>query len=310
MTAYRNYLLKANEAFESLIKEIDVIYNFDHGDEFEIVLCKALRKVLPMKYGIVRGHVITKEGKEAGDDIIIYDCVRFPSLRLLENDSFGQKQFIPIEAVYAYIEAKNTLYPSDLNGKIPNFHKACEQVHKVKSLPRESVASSDERGYWPETLNPIFGVVWSKQLAYSASQKCRFTDRHKQEKDSCCLNSTCNCQPDEFGTKMSCCFEQLHEALEDQCTLIGGRSDQLAPDLIVAGSDYVAFPCVHNKEVHSPFFIPSHSLLTSVHSDRKAFGIGVTNLLWALDSITLGSIDWGYVLSKELSSVTQPPSRK
>lgn len=310
MTAYRNYLSKVNDAFESLIQEIDVIYNFDHGDEFEIVLCKALRKILPKKYGIVRGHVITKEGKSAGDDIIIYDCVRFPSLRLLENDSFGQKQFIPIEAVYAYIEAKNTLSPCDSNGKKPNFFKACQQIHNVKSLPRESIYSYGEREYWPKNSNPIFGVVWSRQLAYSTSKKCQFTDRHNQEVDNCCLSSPCDCQPDEFGAKMSCCVEQLHEALEDQCTWISGKSDQLAPDLIVAGSDHVAFPCVHNKKVYSPFFIPERSLLTSVHSNRKAFGIGVTNLLWALDSIRLGSIDWGYVLSKELHDVNQPPSRK
>jgi len=36
----------------------------------------------------------------------------------------------------------------------------------------------------------------------------------------------------------------------------------------------------------------------------------VTNLLWALDSIQLGSIDWGFVLSEEIKKVNQPPSRK
>ncbi|MBQ4857474.1 DUF6602 domain-containing protein [Pseudoalteromonas sp. MMG007] len=309
MSAYRNYLEKINSAFDTLINEIDVIYNFDHGDEFEIVLCKALRKILPNKYGIVRGHVITKEGNHAGDDIIIYDCVRFPSLRLLENDSFGQKQFIPIEAVYAYIEAKNTLYPNDTNGGFPNFHKACRQVHNVKSLSREPVLREPPQEFWPETRNPIYGVVWSKNLAYSKQASCEFTQRHKEKSDSCCLKSMCCCKPDEFGSRMECCSEQLHESLEDHCSLISGKSDQIAPDLIVAGSNYVAFPCINMSVVYSPFFIKDKSLLTSMHCEKKAFGIGVTNLLWALDSIELGNIDWSYVLSTELPKVKQPPSR-
>lgn len=309
MTAYRGYLSKVNEAFESMVNDIDVIYNFDHGDEFEIVLCKAFRKILPRKYGIVRGHVITKDGMHAGDDIIIYDCVRFPSLRLLESEGFGQKQFIPVEAVYAYVEAKNTLSIHDEGGKKQNFYKACEQVRKVKSLPREPVLPSSERAFWPDRLNPLYGVVWSRKLAYPSSHECQFSKRHRRDEDTCCLKHDCSCEPDEFGYKMDCCCEQLHETLEDHCALIGGIPDQLAPDLIVAGSDYVALPCIHMKEVYSPFFLSKKSLLTSIHCDKKAFGIGVTNLLWALDSITLGSIDWGYVLSRELPGVTQPPSR-
>ena len=309
MAAYNNYLEKINEAFESLINEIDVIYNFDHGNEFEIVLCKALRKILPNKYGIVRGHVITKEGNHVGDDIIIYDCVRFPTLRLLEHDSFGQKQFIPVEAVYAYIEAKNTLYPCDSGGDRPNFYKACKQVHDVKSLSRSPVYANKTREFWPEILNPIYGVVWSRRMVYSSQSECKFSSRHKKTAEKCCLKNKCSCLPDKFGLKDNCCFEALHESFEDQCALIGGKSDQIAPDLIVAGSDYVVLPCIKNTEIHSPFFISEKSLLTSMHSERKAFGIGVTNLMWALDSIELGFIDWGYVLSTELPKVTQPPSR-
>ncbi len=309
LSAYRNYLSRVNKSFLSLIEEIDVIYNFDQGDEFEVVLCKALRKILPRKYGIARGFVITKDGDFAGDDIIIYDCERFPSLRLLENESFGQKQYIPVEAVYAYIEAKSTLYPFSLNGEQANFHKACKQVHNVKSLRRQPVMPTEFREGWPEIENPIYGVVWSKQLAYASTSKCKFNSRHKKENDTCCLGVDCDCEPDEFGSKLSCCFEQLHEALEDQCALIGGVSDQIPPDLIVAGSDFVAIPCINENQICSPFFITDNSLLTSINNKERGFGIGVTNLLWALDSIRLGSIDWTYVLAQELPNSKQAPSR-
>jgi len=71
--AYGDYLKTISTKFENLIAEISTGYNFDYGEEFEIALCKVFRVLLPSKFGICRGFVVTADGKQAGDDIIIFD---------------------------------------------------------------------------------------------------------------------------------------------------------------------------------------------------------------------------------------------
>ena len=55
-----------------------------------------LRIFLPSKYGVCRGFVVNRHGDKAGDDIIIYDQEKFPTLRLLPKDDFSLKEEIPI----------------------------------------------------------------------------------------------------------------------------------------------------------------------------------------------------------------------
>ena len=81
--AYGDYLQTISVKFENLFQDISVQHNFDYGPEFEIALCKALRIILPAKFGICRGFAVTLDGDIAGDDIIIFDNERFPTLRLL-----------------------------------------------------------------------------------------------------------------------------------------------------------------------------------------------------------------------------------
>ena len=131
---YRNYLESLAKAFKYRFEPISTYYNFDSGDEFENALCYVLREILPSKYGICRGHVIPAEGQSAGDDMVIFDKERFPTLRLFPQESYDRKQDIPIEAVYAYIEAKYTLH---INGGIndgQSLIKAWSQVAAVKVI--------------------------------------------------------------------------------------------------------------------------------------------------------------------------------
>lgn len=75
-----------------------------------------------------------KEGNKAGDDIIIYDRLRFPTIRILEKNNFAQKEKILFEAVYCYIEAKHNL-ELDLD-KENTLDKALNQIKIIKSLRR------------------------------------------------------------------------------------------------------------------------------------------------------------------------------
>ena len=112
-----------------------------YGGEFEIAICQILREFLPNKYGICRGFVVSSDGEIAGDDIIIFDQERFPTLKLKGVGQYARKEQIPIEAVYAYIEAKHSinLLQKDNN----SIFKAIKQVESVKRLcnKREKILS-------------------------------------------------------------------------------------------------------------------------------------------------------------------------
>jgi hypothetical protein len=101
---YDNFLPRLQNKIETFFASIKANYNFDLGDEFEIQICKLLRLFLPSKYGVCRGFVVNRYGDKAGDDIIIFNQERFPTLRLLPKDDFSLKEEIPIEADYAYFE--------------------------------------------------------------------------------------------------------------------------------------------------------------------------------------------------------------
>ena len=48
-----------------------------------------------------------RHGNKEGDVSITYDQELYPTLRFLDSDNqFAQKEQIPVEVVYAYIEAK------------------------------------------------------------------------------------------------------------------------------------------------------------------------------------------------------------
>lgn len=61
-------------------------------------------------------------------------------MRMLGENNFAQKEYVPIEAVYAYIEAKHNLEfesevtPSNKNSR--SFKKALEQIKNIRSLKR------------------------------------------------------------------------------------------------------------------------------------------------------------------------------
>jgi hypothetical protein len=279
---YRNYLENLAKAFKYRFEQISTHYNFDSGDEFEIALCYVLREILPSKYGICRGHVIPADGQSAGDDIIIYDKERFPTLRVFSQESYDRKQDIPIEAVYAYIEAKYTLH---INGEIndgQSLIKACSQVAAVKGIcekrePRSpefvhpyfrSNISHGERPDWPKVLNPVFGAIFA----------LRVKENKKQNE---ILDSTAT-------------MNALVNAS------LGRQKPR--PDLIVAGDSNLIIPCVQTAEgnpiMHSPFYIQDITTSLQVMPSKDiAFATGICTLLYALDTIQLGRMPWESIIN-------------
>lgn len=275
---YRGYLKNLARAIEYRFNQISTHYNFDNGGEFEIAICHLLRDILPQKYGICRGFVVGLDDNAAGDDIIIYDKVRFPTLRLFSQETYDVKQDIPVEAVYAYIEAKHTLHidgdPSDGQSVL----KSCSQVASVKRIKREgrmpeyihpyfkSTVSYGKRDDWPEYLNPIFGAIFARQV--------------EQNKKGGILSAN-----------------QTKKALIGAC--LGNQKPP--PDLIVAGESNLIAPCVKTPEgikVHAPFYI--EGVTTSIEvipAKNFAFSIGICFMLYALDTIELGRMPWENIIN-------------
>jgi hypothetical protein len=283
---YNDYLKKLSQAIKSRFDQISTHYNFDKGDEFEIALCSILREILPNKYGICRGHVVSKQGESAGDDIIIYDSFRLPTLRIFPNESFDRKQDIPIEAVYAYIEAKYTLH---IHGKEKDYQsllKASSQVSAVKKLCNQRDVRIEQeihpyfrsnlppstRPDWPPYLNPVFGAIFSLQVRNTP------------------------------GSKLLSTQEALH--LLNKSSL---GNQAFYPDLIIAGESNLILPCVtthdNNSIIHAPFYIPKITTSIKVFPSHEiAFATGICFLLYALDSIQLGRMPWEEIINDGLKN--------
>lgn len=276
--AYGKYLNTVSEKFSRLVDEIQVEYNFDNGDEFEIALCKAFRSILPSKYGVCRGFVVTLDGQKKGDDIIIFDQDRFPTLRLLEDNTYAQKQQIPVEAVYAYIEAKNILCIEEDGGQ--SIRKALKQVSDIKKLQREQVPLNrigntnfgenmkvEGRNNWPQYKNPIYTAIIANGARSKEGGKCLEGDK-------------------------------ISPALIEEFKKID-ISDKIFPDLIIIGKDNICLPVICNKLI-SPFYINGKSQLATFYRENLCFGIGISSMFYALDSIELGSVSWTQVLAEGL----------
>ena len=286
MPLYRNYVKTLSERFEANVSYIQHIFGFDAGDEFEVAICRTLRSALPQRFGICRGHVVAQDGEQAGDDIIIYDRMLFPTLRLLPDEEYARKEWIPIEAVYAYIEAKHTLnleQANDPQGKKSTLGHARRQLAKVKALCSTRPDVPPERitrffnldpdmvalgDGWPNTRNPMFGMILSRYVR--------------------------NHTPDH-----------INDPNEIRDTLDGHPfPGQNLPDLIVCGPSNISIP------VHQPD-PPGASILRLFRNQGTgyehrvapgvAFGVALCTLLTVLDRIQLGNLDFIALINNALN---------
>jgi hypothetical protein len=288
---YNNIIDNIAQEFERLIGNIKTVYNFDYGNEFEISVCKFLRKFLPLKYGICRGFVIDKDGNRAGDDIIIYDQELYPTLRFLEPDNqFAKKEQIPVEAVYAYIEAKYTLNSDSLK-------KAVKQVGTVKKLcySRSAVIKrnikkdchifnneySKANGWKPIISNPIYGMILSA---------------------NCVDDSKKRAENGEDATKFV--LNEIQNNLKSDIHDLKFYSF----DSIIAGNSTTVF-CGHdifdkegskiNGILLTRFYTgiqPGACYQVSTH-ENLAFGLSMAHLMMALNYIQLGDMPWDMIFN-------------
>lgn len=274
---YNGYVEKLSKRFALALDRIEAHHNFEFGDEFEIALCELLRRILPEQYGICRGYLICADGKRAGNDIIIYDRLRFPTLRLLERGRYDRREGIPVEAACAYIEAKHTMYLKGQDGQ--SFRKALQQVANAKSLPRERRPLEAIEPYFhlprgtvvanlplPPLRNPMFGAIIARRVAVKKNEL-----------------------PLQEGSKI------VAELRKDKST-----KPPPGPDLVIAGENCVLLPSCEARGYMHPFLWDRQNRLTPVVADGLAFGVGVCSLLYALDLIQLGRMPYPELIADAL----------
>ena len=288
---YNGIIKNIAQEFERALGNIMAVYNFDYGDEFEISVCKFLRRFLPLKYGVCRGFVVDKYGNTAGDDIIIYDQELYPTLRFLEPDNqFAQKEQIPVEAVYAYIEAKYTLNSDALK-------KAVKQVGAVKKLCysraaiiRENVDNdchifnnqySKANGWNPIITNPIYGMILSANCVGTSGKRTE----SREDATSFVLYEIEN---------------ELNSDIEDL--------KHFCFDSIIAGNSTTAF-CGHymfDKEGRKRDGVLLTKFYTGIHPgacyqvnthENLAFGLSIAHLMMALNYIQLSDMPWEMIFN-------------
>ncbi len=268
---YNDYLVELSTKFLTRLNDIKADYNFDYGDEFEIAICEILRTFLPTKFGICRGFVVSRNGEKFGDDIVIYDQLNFPTLKTNSRYDFSRKENVPIEAVYAYIEAKYTL-------ESENFNKSLLQLSNVKKLclSREKtdiyqvdpcIGTYRDRGNIVESLpkfrNPILGIILSRYCVGVNNKKTENTEEIKQF------------------------LKSKYDNIPDNNT---------APELVIAGKDNL-LTVGYKKENESvpTLFYPDNGLWIGYENLIKVdlvYGIFLSHLMASLNWIRLGQLPW------------------
>lgn len=261
MSSYGGYIERLARKVDARLQDIEAIYNFDLGDEFEVAICALLEDILPAKFGVCRGFVVAENGDTAGDDVIIYDKLSSPTLRSGMSRQFPVKEQIPVDAVYAYIECKHSILDT------PVLDKAIKQTKEVKQLllTRRSLTNPDYevdgpiyKGRvrdWPRTYPPLknqpFCAVFARKYSPSVS---------------------------------------VHEVRGEH-----------APDLLILGNDHIATPTVYmgaDGIISSLFYDTKFRAPLYVEAaPGNAYGLGLVTLLQALSWTQLLPIDWTGALS-------------
>lgn len=261
MSSYGGYIERLARKVEARLQDIEAIYNFDLGDEFEVAICALLEDILPAKYGVCRGFVVAENGEKAGDDLIIYDKMSSPTLRSSMSRQFPVKEQIPVDAVYAYIECKHSISDSAVLAKAVSQAEAVKKLlltRRGRTNPEYQVDGPIYNGRvrdWPRTYPPLknqpFCAVFARKYLRDIS---------------------------------------VHNV-----------QGELAPDLMILGNDHIATPTVYMGAdgIQSSLFYDTKfgAPLCVESAPGNAYGLGLVILLQALSWVELLPIDWTGALS-------------
>lgn len=280
---YDDFIVKLSEKFNRRLEEIETDFNFELGDEFEFAICDILQDLLPSKFGVTRGFVVNRDGVKIGDDIIIYDRNKFPTLRNRNRNEYYRLENIPIEAVYAYIEAKHTIkYEFEKQDCV--FFKAFEQATNVKKL-----ISTRERSNIL-SFNPYFTEI---PFMTREIKENKLLPSFNNPAFSCIVARNFDFKSTKIATPEEFTLEFLIENI-----LI--PKQEIIPDLIVLNKDIIMYPRIYEDGVFKESVLFNHNEKDNlayqiIVRKNMAYGIFLSHLLYALDWIKLGRMPWDLI---------------
>ena len=284
---YERLLDNLSKKIETRLGEISKESNANVENEFEVALCKILTEFLPSRYAVCRGQIVDYTGFAPGDDIIVYDGLRFPSLRMLAKNDFSQPEIIPFEAVYCYIVAKHTLDLSDAPDA--SLNKALYQISNIQKLQRPdrplskitditdlsgALEASPPKGF-PSITNPFYTSIISITSGYAKNENI-----------------------DQ---------QRTYDLLRQRKWNI-----PFTPDLIVAGNETLVLPFYPHQDrlLLKPFCSSEAHVFTPVKMRNPALASGLCQMLWAMKWIQLDEMPWGDILLNSFDPVHLHPERK
>lgn len=292
---YNGWFDQLVNRLQHAIESMRSTHSFEKGSEFEIAICEILRDVLPERLGVARGFVVSFDGQVAGDDIIVYDAARFPTFRHLRRD-LRKKEYIPAEAVLAYIEAKYTLYLHKTPSKKQHgqsISKALEQIAALKALQRGIVPLASfhprfsldlfnqRRPGFPNIRNPWYAAIWALKVVSDP-----LTDE----------------------------LPPARQLTQRVCDFSPPMSPRRLPDVIAAGDLFVC-PTIMDRQFRRlavdeksykhvrPFLCRDTRL--SVTAGTQSLGLAILHLQHAIDDVVLGEMPWWQLMMPNLSQAEQ-----
>ncbi len=134
----------------------------EHGVVCESFFREFIEQVLPKKYGVTKGYIITPDLNYSGPleewDIIIYDAMESPVLFVrkdAEEKNSAGKRGIPVEYVKAVIEVKATFNKDSAK-------KSTEKLLKLREFLRDPEGSGKE-AHLPDSFN-AFAVFFETKV--------------------------------------------------------------------------------------------------------------------------------------------------
>ncbi|KSW24183.1 MULTISPECIES: DUF6602 domain-containing protein [unclassified Pseudomonas] len=256
MSSYGEYIERLARKVEARLQDIEAIYNFDLGDEFEVAICALLEDILPSKFGVCRGFVVAENGETAGDDLIIYDKMSSPTLRSSMRRQFPVKEQIPVDAVYAYIECKHSITDTAV------LEKAIGQAEAVKKLmlTRRPLSNPDYEADGPTYNGKVRG--WPRTYPPLKNQPF------------CAI----------FARKYSLGVSVHNAQGEHTPDLLILGNDHIATHTVNMGADGIKSALFYDTKFGSPLCVES--------APGNAYGLGLVILLQALSWVRLLPIDW------------------
>ena len=130
------------------VQVVDDAVKVDHGHVAEELFRNYLDRFLPKKYGVAKGHIITRDLTYEGGleewDVIIYDALEAPVLYVRDGLGDTPKLGIPVQYVKAVLEVKATMNQA-------NAKKVTTKLLKLGQFKRtDDVVDEDAGDCLPE----------------------------------------------------------------------------------------------------------------------------------------------------------------